>query len=99
MERAPMSEVKQAVPVFAASPDTKSKEEYQKESVMVPRQYLSGAPIATLKHARSQATPAVVKEKGSAKDMARLRNYIASAASFQSIIQDKERLKSVLNNF
>ena len=88
--------------INAASPrDIKTKEEYQNESVMVPRQYLSGGTrhVKTLPSVKTEAKPTVIATKPTQKDLARLRSYIASTTAFRPIMKDKERLKSVLNNF
>ena len=81
--------------------DSKTKEEYENESVMVPRQYLSGAapPVTTLPSVKKESKPTVVTAKASPKDLARLRSYIGSTTAFRPVMKDKERLKNVLNNF
>jgi len=90
-----------ATTVHATSQDAKTKEEYQQESVLVPRQYLSGgAPSeAMLERVKGEAEPSVVVQQPSQKDLSRLRSYVSTTAAFRPVLSDKDRLKNVLNKF
>ena len=90
-----------ATTVHATSQDAKTKEEYQQDSVIVPRHYLSGqGPSgALLGSLREEAEPTIIDTQPGQKDLARLRSYLSTGTAFSSVLNDKERLKNTLNKF